>query len=61
MPFETFSFFTNFFLTVLGLHCYASGLALVVVSRGYSLVAGAQLIMVASLAAEHRLKGNWAA
>ena len=61
MPFETFSFFTKFFLAELGLHCCASRLALDVVSWGYSLVVGAQLIMVASLAAEHRLKGEWAA
>ena len=61
MPFETFSFFTKFFLAELGLHCCASRLALVVVSRGYSLVVGAQLMVEASPAAEHRLKGEWAA
>ena len=51
------SFFKNtlLFLTMLGLHC-CSGFSLVLVSRGYSLVAGHRpLIEMASLLAEHGL------
>ena len=46
----------NFFLAVIGLHCYSGYFFLAAVSRGYSLGAGHRLlIVVASLAAEHRL------
>ena len=48
------------FLAVLGLPCCV-GFSLVVESRSYSVVVGHRLlIVVASLAAEHRLSGTWA-
>ena len=41
---------------MIGLHCYSGYFFLAAVSRGYSLGAGHRLlIVVASLAAEHRL------
>ena len=48
------------FLAVLGLHCCV-GFSLVAESRSYSVAVGHRLlIVVASLAAEHRLSGTWA-
>ena len=48
------------FLAVLGLRC-CTGFSLVVVSRGYSLIAThGLLIAVVSLAAEHQLYDTWA-
>ena len=45
---------------MLGLPC-CMGFSLVVESRSYSVVVGHRLlIVVASLAAEHRLSGTWA-
>ena len=47
--------FIYLFLAVLGLHC-CSGFSLVAASKGYSLVTMLEfLIVVAPLAAEHRL------
>ena len=47
-------------MAVLGLHC-CTGFSLVVVSRGYTLVAVSRLLIaVASLVAEHELSGTWA-
>ena len=49
-----FFFKNRLFLAVLGLHC-CTGFSLVVVSRGYSLVAMHRLlIVVASLVVEHK-------
>ena len=57
MVFFKNNFKTLFILAVLGLHCCA-GFPLVVVSRGYSLVAElGLLIAVASLVAGHGLLG----
>ena len=47
-------------MAVLGLHC-CTGFSLVVVSRGYTVVAVSRLLIaVASLVAEHELSGTWA-
>ena len=61
MTFCEFVTFLNFylFLAVLGLCCYA-GFPLVVASRGYSLVAGHELLSVVAAFMEHGLWGAWA-
>ena len=47
------SLFIYLFLAVLGLHC-CSGFSLVVASRGYSLAAGCEFLIVV----QHRLLGK---
>ena len=52
--------FTYLLLAVLGLHCYVH-FSLVLASRGYFLaVLHGLLIVLTSLAVEHRPQGTWA-